>query len=256
MMRMEFLKNPNLPERDVKLCAVSERADFAFSFLKEQGIEVFQVEENQNLPAPCSSHPDMRLCYLGEGRILADCKELAQGLKRLGLSVEIPARVPQGSYPGDSVLNVLFLERHLFCRKGTPQKPGTAKEILQFAEQKGIFVYPVKQGYTRCSVCVVSAKAVVTADPSISAAAEKAGADVLRIRPGHISLPGYEYGFIGGCTGLLGPEILAVCGCLESHPDGERILDFVRGHGVQVLSIPTPDGKLWDIGGIVPLGEG
>ncbi len=256
MIEMNFLKYPNHPEKKVKFCAVSQTADFAASFLIEQGIEVFQVTEQKNLPAPCASHPDMRLCYLGEGRVLADCEELAQSLEGFGLAAAVPARRLQSIYPQDAVLNVLFLGECLFCRTGSPQKPGAAEEIIRFAEEKRISVHPVRQGYTRCSACVVSEKAIITADLSIGLAAEKAGIDVLQIRPGHISLPGYEYGFIGGCTGLLGPEILAVCGCLESHPDGERILDFVRGHGVQVLSIPTPDGRLWDIGGIVPLGEG
>ena len=116
-------------------------------------------------------------------------------------------------------------------------------------------VYPVGQGYTRCSACVLGENAIITADPSISEAAERAGLDVLRIQPGHISLPGYEYGFIGGCTGLLGPGLLGVCGCLENHPDGGRMLDFAEAHGVRVLTIPTPDGRLWDIVGIVPLAE-
>ncbi len=255
MIDMEFLKNPNLPEKEVKFCAVSQKADFAARFLSAQGVEIFQVSEQKNLPAPCAAHPDMRLCYLGEGRILADCGELAQSLEGFGLDAAVPVRSPKGIYPQDAVLNVLFLGKSLFCRTGSPQKPGVAEEILQFAEEKGISVYPVKQGYTRCSVCVVSERAIVTADLSISLAAEKAGVDVLRIQPGYISLPGYEYGFIGGCTGLLGPRLLAVCGCLESHPDGKRILDFAICHGLEVLTVPTPDGRLWDIGGIVPLGE-
>lgn len=256
MSKMIFLKRPNLPEKKVKLCAVSQRADFAVRFLAGWGAEVFQVPDGQRLPASCSSHPDMRLCYLGEGIALADCEELARELEVLGMSVSVPKRRPQGSYPGDAVLNVLFLGKHLFVRTGSPQKPGAAEELFRFAEERGSLVHPVNQGYTRCSVCVVSEKAVITADPSIGAAAERAGVDVLRIQPGYISLPGYEYGFIGGCTGLLGPRLLAVCGGLESHPDGKRILAFTMFHGVDVLSIPTPDGKLWDIGGIVPLEEG
>ena len=255
MAKMKWLTRPNLPEGTAALCAVSGQGEFAVRFLRERGIEVLKISSSPILHAPCASHPDMRMCYLGEGRILADGDELARLLRERGLGASVPGRRPQGVYPGDAGLNVLLLGKKLFCRTGSPKGPGAAEEILQFAEERGMSVHSVRQGYTRCSVCVVSENAVITADPSIGMAAERVGLDVLEIQPGHISLPGYEYGFIGGCTGLLGPGMLGICGSLETHPDGGRMADFVRAHGARILTIPTPDGSLWDIGGIVPLAE-
>ena len=55
-----------------------------------------------------------------------------------------------------------------------------------------------RQGYSRCSVCVVSDNAIITADEGICRSAEAHGVDVLKIRPGYIDPPGFDYGFIGG----------------------------------------------------------
>ena len=76
---------------------------------------------------------------------------------------------------------------------------------------------------------------------------------MLKIQKGFISLPGYDYGFIGGCCGKLSKNILAFTGKIESHPDYNNIKDFCRNYNVNVLSLTNDD--LLDIGGILPIAE-
>ena len=65
---------------------------------------------------------------------------------------------------------------------------------------------------------------------------------------GHISLPPYEYGFIGGASGECREEIY-FCGDVKTHPSSREILEFIDKHGKKAISLS--DGELLDIGSIL-----
>ena len=90
-------------------------------------------------------------------------------------------------------------------------------------------------------------------DEGISRAALSLGLDVLKITPGYIELPGYEYGFIGGCCGKISKNELAFTGKLDGHPDREKILAFLAEKRISPVFLT--DGPLFDAGGIIPLCE-
>ena len=115
----------------------------------------------------------------------------------------------------------------------------------------GIQWIHTNQGYARCSTCVVDETSVVTSDEGIAAVLEQEGIEVLRIRPGFVRLPGYDTGFIGGCCGKIGQDLLYFTGKLSSHPDGETIRAFAEQRGVHVVEGAA--SALLDIGGILPL---
>ena len=118
-------------------------------------------------------------------------------------------------------------------------------------DARGLRILPVRQGYTACAVAVLDKQCAITSDLGIARHLEKNGFTVLRIQPGFIQLPGYGAGFIGGCCGKLAPDLLAVTGHLESHPDGQRMRDFIQKRGIAVWELT--DGPLLDVGGVLPL---
>ena len=252
MFTEHWITNPGLPENAVTLCAVSgeEAARPVRRALERMNIRVIPVDASELLAAPCASHPDMLLCHLGGEQIAAGSTQVFQRLKEARMQPWMAQPIPQGPYPDDVRLNCLLLGKRLLGRPCSLDA-----SILSHAALHGYEVIPVSQGYTRCSVCVVDENSIITADPSIQKAAGKAGLDVLAITPGAITLPGYEYGFIGGCCGLIGRKAIAFCGSLSSHPDGDRIRSFLSSKGISVSELPSPDGTLWDIGGILPLAE-
>ena len=67
-------------------------------------------------------------------------------------------------------------------------------------------------------------------------------------------MPGYDTGFIGGCSGKLAPDKMAFAGQLSSHPDGELIRAFILDCGISVTELKK--GPLLDVGGILPLLQG
>ena len=77
--------------------------------------------------------------------------------------------------------------------------------------------------------------------------------DVLEIEPGHILLPGFDTGFIGGATFKLSAHELAFTGELDGHPDRPAIEAFLEARGVEPVYLTTQPA--FDIGSAVPLTE-
>lgn len=194
-------------------------------YIKTLGHEVYAITGRGVLP-PVRCHADMFICRLTEDAIISAREgELTPG------------------YPQEAACNALVMGRKLFCRIGS-----ASPRLLGAAKASGIDTVPVKQGYAACSVCKVSDRAAITADSGMAAALECEGIDVLRIRPGHILLPGYDTGFIGGASALLDGTLIFF-GNIFDHPDWPEMKQFITAHGVEYKyfdKIP-----LTDLGGAV-----
>lgn len=161
---------------------------------------------------------------------------------------------PNGAYPNDTVFNALPLGRYLFARLAS-----LSPTVRIAAEGNGLVPVNVKQGYARCSTLALSgARAAVTADECMAAVLESNGIRVLRITPGHIELPGCDYGFIGGASFVYEPysccslhemhQAVYFFGNLRTHPDFDKIVSFLYGFGYKAVCL---SGKLTDYGGAV-----
>lgn len=217
--------------------------------LASYGFEPVIMPRSTMLSYPLSTHPDMNIfigfgclfcheSYYKENNILLDkiCK-----LSALELCITDERMTPE--YPRDVLFNCLLLGDLLFCNE-----KHISSKILDRASLSGIRAVHVPQGYTKCSVCPISDRAIITADKPIHDAARSHGLDSLLISSGHIDLDGYDYGFIGGASGMSGNYVF-FCGDLEAHPDGDRIADFIRKHKKEPVSLT--DAKLRDVGSIL-----
>ena len=140
------------------------------------------------------------------------------------------------------LLNVLFFGKHLFCNTKT-----IAIELLEF----GLEPCHVNQGYTKCSALPLGNQALITSDTSIAKCAKEHGIDVLQIQEGHITLPGYDYGFIGGCASFAprgGINTVFFCGDLSGHPDAHKIESFCDFHNFGIINLSQ--NRLFDTGTI------
>lgn len=199
------------------------------------GICTFWLPDNPNVDPRLSGHADLMLLDLGGGRVLT----YLDSLQDIGLEVvkiEGQGRV----YPDDARLCACVVGR--FCihdfRISDPHITGF--ERIQ-----------VRQGYARCSTCVVDEGSIITSDAGIAKAAARHGIDVLGIRPGYIELEGFDTGFIGGASFKISSGRMAFTGRLDSHPDRGRIEDFLRERGVEPVYLT--DSPAFDIGSAVPL---
>lgn len=125
----------------------------------------------------------------------------------------------------------------------------TDKKLLYYLKKKGIELINVKQGYSKCSLTNVGQNAAITADKSIYKKLKSKGIDTLLIKEGFISLPGLNYGFIGGSTGHLSPTELAFSGQYTEHPNFNEINGFLNKY--KIKSIILSNKLIIDIGSII-----
>lgn len=203
----------------------------------------------KELAEPVSGHPDMVLFPDGKGTTVC-APSVFDGyqalLSPLGIKLVQGKKSLLQDYPGDVAYNVLNVGGFAFARWDSADE-----EIVSLLSRQNICTVSVAQGYSKCSA-MVAGTGVVTADASIAGAAEGAGLSVLVIEPGHIELPGYGYGFIGGATGMLNENNLAVFGDLHTHPQGAEIRRFAESCGVNCREIPGR--PLVDVGTILCVG--
>lgn len=247
---MKPIITPNLPQQQVRLAAVAENAVEVIAALEREGIEVIGVQPLMALPRPVSTHSDLQLLHLGGGNILAvkEAKYLKTQLTKFGFTVRKNSTSIGWEYPKDISLNFLLLNNCCFGMLSI-----MPLQLENHCKNTGLQVVHSKQGYARCSVAVVAQNAAITADTTLCRLLTAAQIDTLLVGSGDILLPGYDTGFIGGCCGLLSKDRLAFTGSLTHYKYGPQVLEFLDKHSVTPLYLT--DGKLLDIGGILPLAE-
>lgn len=217
-------------------------SDFTVNTLQELGFEVVFTKRNYNIYTAIDGHADVGLCKIGESFFVASPENYDYYKKQLpdskvlkGFS-NIGAKYPENIRYNASVIGEYIIHNTQF----------TDSKILEyFATDKRI---NVKQGYSKCSICIVNNTACITADPGIYKILNRS-IDVLKIREGFVDLSGMNYGFIGGASGLLKKDLLGFNGDIKKHPDYNSIHDFCRNHNVDIISLNN--GTLSDIGSII-----
>ncbi len=241
---MSGMMLPNLPKCTIKSAIIGDYPEI-IAALEKLNIKPVVLPENKALAPAVRRHADMSVLHLCEKRFLCADNSFADKLSVLGAECELPDCALSSEYPNDTRLNCLILGDNIICGKGCDHA------VKRFAQISGKKIITVRQGYVRCSCAVVDERSVITADSGIASALRAVGVDVLLIRPGHISLPGYDYGFIGGCCGKLSANAILFSGSLNTHPDGEAMRCFITSRGVEIIE--ASDGGLLDFGGFIPL---
>ena len=213
--------------------------------LRALGFEVILMPPSPRLQTPVSSHPDMLTFILGNKYLCTkeyylSTKETFDKINSLGYSPVITDEVHGEKYPNDILFNALPLKDKLFCFE-----KGISRVLADYAKNNGLKIINTKQGYTKCSVCKVSDNAIITADSGIAELAKENGADVLLITEGHVKLDGYEYGFIGGASGLFDNTVY-FCGDIMKHQNGKEIADFCKKHKKEYICLSNEE--LFDVG--------
>ncbi len=249
----KFIEMPHLPERKVKLLIAGERYRKILSDpLRNLGISVLWMPDNRAVDSRVSGHVDLSLVHLGGNKLLASKNILGNELfvnilTNRGVELIVSTEEQGCKYPADSRLNVCILGNYLIENEKYADK-------LMASQRPDLKIINVKQGYTKCSICVVDSKSIITSDKAIAEKAGEAGLNVLLIQAGHVWLPGYDTGFIGGAAFKTAANGLAFTGRIEGHPDKEKILEFLNDRNVEPIFLT--DEPIFDIGSAIPLCEG
>lgn len=210
------------------------------SYLKEKDLDICFVNADAGAAKPIACHPDIHMCSLrsfSEGNIKQDV-----------FFGDAKALTPE--YPGDVLYNAARVGKYFLCSKYTDEKLiEKAKNIPDGSGKNGLEIIMVRQGYVKCSLVVIDDDHVITEDEGIAKTLkERTDIECLLVAPKQVSLPGYEYGFIGGASGRVGDEII-FNGNLCVHPDFSKIEDFIKKCGLKIKYFEAY--PLTDIGSII-----
>lgn len=239
----------------MKSVLIDSRAEGAVTDrLERLGYRVIALSPSRHLPPATSAHPDSLMTRLG-GEIItfADyCDEAAFVFSDIReyhptLRISFSSDTPCDTYPADTKYNALVMGKRVFARAES-----LSATVRERVAALGYELIPTRQGYPACTTLALDASHAITADKGMARVLAENGVEVTLIEPRGIMLPPYEYGFIGGATGVDGDKVYFV-GDLASHPSGEAIEKAVRAAGLHPVSLS--DGALIDIGGLIFLHE-
>lgn len=205
--------------------------------IKELGsLRVVYTAENSFVMPYERFHADMQLVKIGDEIITAPMFYEYYSKLLPGKKIICGEKNPDGHYPACAAYNAAVTEKYAICNEKY-----TDRIILQRVRKAGLEIINVKQGYAKCSLCLFPGGAI-TSDKGIYKKISSV-IDTLLIAPGSISLPGAEYGFIGGASGF--GDRLYFTGSIEKHPAFHEIKSFLEYKNTEFVSLP---GELTDYG--------
>lgn len=211
--------------------------------LAAQGIEPLWLPDDTALDPRLAGHAD--LLVFRAGKQIFAATEMTPCIVRYLTNKGYAVNAFHGlgkTYPADVPLCICATGKYTVYNESTAYGPAVAAA--------GGIPAPVHQGYTKCAALIVDDASIVTADAGVSSASKKAGMDVLDITPGHITLDGYDTGFIGGASFTMN-NIVYFTGTLDGHPDRERIVRFITERGKSPVFLT--EEPIFDIGGAIPV---
>lgn len=243
-----FVKTPYLPTAKVTHILAGTDLQPYEKLLSDFQIACIYSKPINNLDIPVKNHLDLAVFPCGGKDFILDSSQsqLFETLTSLGAYPQYSCVSATNGYPQEARLNCVRIGNRLL---GNPKNVDI--KILAYCQNHRVSICTVKQGYTKCSVAVVSENALITDDAGIARAAERDKLDVLLVEKGSVRLNGYPYGFIGGCCSLLSKDILLFMGNWKTHTNAEAIFGFLRNYQIYPESLANSD--LTDIGSFIPL---
>ena len=215
---------------------------FLETHLKNQGFNTIWIPDNPNIDHRLAGHCDLSVFKYEKTIILSQHLEndaVVNYLTQRGYEVKISSFKQGKLYPDDvNLCAALVGDRLLHNPKLTD------KYILKLSQDP----ISVKQGYCRCMCLVLNNKSLITSDAGIANTLISCGYDVLLINNGKISLPGFNYGFIGGAA-FVNSDTVYFTGDIMKHPDGKKICDFIHSRVMKIVCLTS--NELIDIGGAI-----
>ena len=246
----KFIEKSNLPQNKVFHCVLGENNLNTIGFLNKLGVKSITTKKSLKLDNEIAFHTDTQIVYCGKNTAVISPNQtlLIEQMKELGCRVEVAENEPFSPYPHDISLNFTILNDTVIGKFDFADR-----KLLNFIELNNLKCINAKQGYSKCSICVVDENAIITEDNGITTLLKNSQIDVLNIKPNFITLSDNHCGFLGGASGKLSKDIIFFNGNLEEHPSYEDIKKFLYYYNVR--PVYDKSYKLTDIGSIIPVTE-
>ncbi len=237
---------PNLPDKQGSIAIVScDITEEIRKNLISQGIKSITIRGNKCVEEAVRNHPDIYINHYSDSELLVENNcSINGGVKKISISMFAENKCSE--YPFNCGLNCVRLGRYLI---------GNTKyicpELLEFVKRDRLECINVKQGYTKCNICVVDENSIITEDAGIAKKCMKYGINVLKLNCNAVRIKNYNYGFIGGASGKISKDTLAFFGNIKLHPEFESIEEFCNARNVRCLSLSQEE--LYDYGSLITI---
>lgn len=194
--------------------------------LKKYG-QVVRTKANTRVLRGLDTHPDILVHPLPSGDLVVDrdnleyYKEIFKDKKIISSHSSLAAK-----YPRDIHLNA-FAFKNFFIHN----LKYTDQVILDYYKNRGYELVNIKQGYAKCS-CLVTEDFLITSDGGIYKTLRDL-IPIYKIDHGQIKLQNFNYGFIGGASGVLGKKIFFT-GDFSHHSSHEEILKIINKYDYEI----------------------
>ena len=203
----------NLPEKSLKI-------------LKEYG-KIVRTKSNKNLMKGLDTHTDILVHPLPSGELVVDRENLEYYKKFFPDKKVIPSHsILEKEYPKDVPLNAFTFKNYFIHNLKF-----TDKVLLDYYKNSGYEMINIKQGYGKCS-CLVTNDFIITSDGGIYESLRDF-IPIYKINHGEIRLQNFNYGFIGGASGVLGKKIFFT-GDFSHHSSHEEILKIIKKYNYEI----------------------
>jgi len=197
---------------------------------------------------PLNTHPDLQLHKVCENIVYVEpnCYEYYKAKLPDYIEVRSGQALNGGTYTSHIAYNIARVGKNILCNTKYADE-----NIMNYYKEKDYNLIHIKQGYSKCNICIVSDNAVITEDKGIAKVLENSKINCCLLDEGSVRLSGFPYGFIGGASGS-GCGKLFFCGDIEKHPQYEMIYHFVTENSeLEIMSLKK--GELCDFGSIIEL---
>lgn len=242
----KLVETPHLPKSKVRHIIIGEKYRKTLeNALIAHDLAPIWLKNNPYVDERLSGHADLSAVQIGKSVILSEYLRPCEQIHILTAIEYVPD--PQHAvYPYDAGLNFCIVGDKLFYN------PKTANaKLVEKCECKQLI--PVKQGYTKCSICVVDENSIITSDKRIAEAAESAGMDALYLSEPFVKLDGFDYGFIGGAIFKISETDLVFTGKIVDTIIESKIESFLSKRNINPIYLT--DSQIFDIGSAIPLTE-
>ncbi len=213
---------------------------YTISFLESLDYSLIFSIELCDVKNSTSTHPDMQFVKIGDKKAIVASQSLNYYKSQLTDFEFVAVENIKSPYPDDTTLNFALVGNNVVCTK---YQYNRIKELQNY---DCIFV---KQGYTKCSICVLNDSTIITGDRGIAKSLENSNIKAYYLPCDQIKLDGYDNGFWGGASGLIEKNKLFFNGNIKNLSCYDELVSILEQEKIE--PVYQTNSEVYDNGSII-----